>query len=132
MQKIIFLFMTILFVSACGSKQTTVDIELNNGMKWKVNEEMKPHIEEGNTILTVYLENEGSDYKELAESLKIQNDKLIQSCNMKGKSHDELHKWLHPHMKLIRDLSKANNGQVAAPLIAQIEQSFKTYKNYFE
>jgi hypothetical protein len=77
-------------------------IELNNGEKWKVNAEMIPHILEGEEILAKY---DNTDYKTLAKQLKEKNSGLIKSCTIEGKSHDELHKWLHPHIELITTLS---------------------------
>src|SRR5690554_5471571 len=78
-------------------------IELDNGAKWKVNEEMIPFVHNAEAILGQY---KGGDYKKLAEQLANENKKLINSCTMKGKSHDELHKWLHPHLELVKDLKK--------------------------
>lgn len=57
---------------------------------------------------------------------------LIESCTMQGESHDELHKWLHPHIELIQKLADAKDPQVAEAIVGQIEQSFQTYQNYFE
>ncbi|MEZ4986407.1 MAG: hypothetical protein R2795_15440 [Saprospiraceae bacterium] len=131
MQKLIFLSIITLFLGACNSKPQG-NIQLNNGKKWAVNDEMKPHIEMGNSILLSYLEQDGSDYKKLAADLKTQNDQLIKSCTMKGESHDELHKWLHPHITLVSDLAEAENATTAKSLVAQLEQSFKTYHNYFQ
>jgi hypothetical protein len=51
---------------------------------------------------------------------------------MDGKSHEELHKWLHPHMQLIEDLGNADNDQQANEIIAQLNKSFQTYHNYFQ
>lgn len=57
---------------------------------------------------------------------------LIGSCTMQGESHDELHKWLHPHIALIKKLEDAKDPKVAEVIVGQIEQSFQTYQNYFE
>jgi hypothetical protein len=119
-------------MTACDSNYSISDLKLNNGDKWKVNAEMKPHIEMGNEILKTYLAQKGTNYHELAEDLKNQNNTLIKSCTMKGASHDELHKWLHPHMALIQDLSKARDSKEAELIVSRIEQSFKIYNFYFE
>lgn len=104
-------------------------IELNNGEKWKVNAEMVPFILDGQEILSKYT---GSDYKALAIQLKEKNSGLIKSCTMDGKSHDELHKWLHPHIELINSLEKAENLESANAIIANLNESFKTYSTYFQ
>lgn len=82
-------------------------IELNNGEKWVVNDEMKPFVGKGEELVNTYIQNRQSDYKTLAGQLKDQNSQLIKSCTMDGKSHDELHKWLHPHLDIVKTLSRA-------------------------
>lgn len=132
MQKLIFILAIVSLIAACQSNPDADGLTLNNGEKWKVNAEMKPHIEQGNAVLDAYLRQNSTYYKALAEALKNQNDNLIKSCTMQGKSHDELHKWLHPHIKLVEKLAKTDNSSEAKALVAQIEQSFRTYETYFE
>lgn len=107
-------------------------IELNDGQKWQVNEEMKPFVEAGESSLTTFLNTSSTDFTALAKQLKEQDDALIKSCTMTGKSHDELHKWLHPHLELVEALSKATNEQQASELTAQLKKSFDTYHQYFQ
>ena len=75
---------------------------------------------------------EGKDYEILAEQLKANNDELVKSCTMKGTSHDELHKWLHPHMKLTTALLEAENEKEADKIIQKLKTSFDTYHQYFQ
>ena len=132
MRNLIIILMNILLLSACNSNHKTGNLELNNGEKWKVNVEMKPHIEQGNKIMNNYLLQKRTDYQELANDLKSQNKKLIKSCTMKGEGHDELHKWLHPHIELIKKLSNTKNLEEAESVVSQIEQSFTIYQKYFD
>ena len=132
LQKLILTLFGITLMVACNSTHQQSDINLNNGEKWKVNAEMKPHIEKGNELLTEFISNKDKDYQKLAENLKIQNNSLIQSCTMKGESHDELHKWLHPHIELTEKLSNAHSTSEAEEIISQLEKSFNTYQNYFD
>ncbi|MGM0580979.1 MAG: hypothetical protein ACQETL_09895 [Bacteroidota bacterium] len=104
-------------------------IELNDGQKWEVNQEMKPPLERSEIALNKY---DGKDYEILAEQLKANNDELVKSCTMKGKSHDELHKWLHPHMKLTTALLEAKNEKEANKIIQKLKNSFDTYHQYFQ
>lgn len=60
-----------------------------------MNDEMKPFVAKGEGLVTTYLQSSQTNYNKLAQKLKDQNNQLIKSCTMKGKSHDELHKWLH-------------------------------------
>ena len=127
------LVLTAVIMVSCNTtgsqNQEQIEIALNNGEKWEVNQEMSPNILAGENILNNYT---GDDYKSLADQLKTQNKKLINSCTMDGKSHDELHKWLHPHMQLIESLGDADNISGANTLISQLKESYKTYHTYFQ
>jgi hypothetical protein len=92
---------------------------------------MKPHLEAAEKRLIAYRDNTETDYETLAEELKGYNDLLISSCTMGGKSHDQLHLWLHPHIKLVKALSEAKNEKEADSIIAELETSFETYHKYF-
>jgi len=105
------------------------EIELNSGEKWQVNTEMTPFILEGEQILGGHADG---DYKVLAAQLKDKNSGLIKSCTMDGKSHDELHKWLHPHLELVEALNEAQTPEAADLIIANLKKSFETYHTYFQ
>lgn len=106
-------------------------IALNNGERWKVNPEMKPHLEAAEKRLIAYRDNTETDYRTLAVELKSINELLISSCTMKGESHDQLHLWLHPHLQLVKALSEAKSQQEADSIITKLEASFETYHKYF-
>ncbi|WP_124640098.1 MULTISPECIES: hypothetical protein [Amniculibacterium] len=106
-------------------------IELNNGEKWKVNEEMKPFILESETIVNDFVSQNKNDYKMLAKEITIKNDELINSCTMDGKSHDELHKWLAPHLELVEKLGASDDAE-AKELVSKLADSYKTYHEYFQ
>lgn len=109
-----------------------VVIELNDGVKWAVNAEMKPFILESESMLNAYVANGSTDYKTLAKELTDKNSGLIKSCTMDGKSHDELHKWLQPHMALIESLQDADNADAADKIINELKSSFELYNQYFQ
>lgn len=107
-------------------------IELNEGQKWIVNEEMKPYINKSKLLTNSFLQSNSTGYHALAKQLKEQNDQLIQSCTMDGKAHDELHKWLHPHMQLVSQLDKAETAAKANSIVLSIKNSFETFDRYFQ
>ena len=109
-----------------------LNIELDNGQKWKVNEEMKPHVTQGHKALVSYEESKRTDYKALAEEIKAANKGLISSCTMEGKSHDELHKWLYPHLEMTKSLEQAANQEQADKIIHELEDSYSDYNKYFQ
>lgn len=111
------------------TKEKSLGISLNNGEKWKVNEEMLPHIEKSETVFESF---EGEDYSQLSKDMMVHTNNLIQSCTMDGASHDELHKWLHPHLELIKSLETVSPEKAEQEIIPAIEQSFNTFHNYFK
>ena len=112
--------------------ETSEAIELNSGKKWIVNDEMKPFVAKGEGLVTTYLQSSHTNYNELAQQLKEQNNQLIKSCTMKGKSHDELHKWLHPHLELVEALEKSANENEAKGIVLKLQKSNEVYHQYFE
>lgn len=129
-------FIMVLFLFSCGNKtngsnteSNSATIELNNGEKWVVNAEMTPFILDGEQLLSQY---DGNEYASLAAQLKQKNTSLIKSCTMDGKSHDELHKWLHPHLEMVDALSAAKSKEDADKIIVQLSESYKIYNQYFQ
>ncbi|MCO6494293.1 MAG: hypothetical protein J5I91_01255 [Bacteroidetes bacterium] len=114
------------------SEEDSETIELNNGEKWKVNEEMKPFIINGEALVEKYINENSTDYKKLAKDLDGQNQNLIKSCTMDGKSHDELHKWLHPHLELVKELEEEDDNAEAIALIHKIHASYLEFHQYFQ
>ncbi|MBK9959325.1 MAG: hypothetical protein IPP11_12430 [Chitinophagaceae bacterium] len=112
--------------------ETSEAVELNIGKKWIVNDEMKPFVAKGEGLVTTYLQSSHTNYNELAQQLKEQNNQLIKSCTMKGKSHDELHKWLHPHLELVEALGKSTNENEAKGIVLKLQKSNEVYHQYFE
>lgn len=107
-------------------------VELNNGERWVVNEEMKPFVLKRSELANTYIQEGQKDYKTLAEQLKDQNNQLIQSCTMTGKSHDELHKWLHPHLELVKELENETDGAQVNEIVSQLQHSYQQYHEYFQ
>lgn len=103
-------------------------LSLNDGEKWKVNEEMMPYILQSEEMIDDF---EGDDYVALADKLLELNNQLITSCTMSGPSHDELHKWLNPHIELFRDLKWRAEQEGAEVVFDEIEDSFDVFHEYF-
>jgi hypothetical protein len=106
-------------------------IALNHGEKWVVTEAMKPFVQKGSELVTEYIKTEQTDYKALAQALADQNSQLIKSCTMEGKSHDELHKWLHPHLELVKTLENATEATEADAIVMELQDSYVLYHQYF-
>ncbi|PKR81831.1 hypothetical protein CW751_00380 [Brumimicrobium salinarum] len=108
------------------------EISLNEGEKWEINEEMEPYVRKGEDYLKEYVKSQGEDYEMLAKNIEAQNKELISSCTMKGESHDELHKWLHPHLELTKKLAVATNQEEANDVIKHLLASYDTFHQYFK
>lgn len=142
------LIISILTFSACGnhhdqgpqneqaehehSDPARDELTLNSGQKWKVNPEMKPPIEQAESALETYLHNKDTNYHALADTLQAYNTALIQSCTMEGQSHEELHKWLYPHIDLIKELGSALSLAESETITSKLVDSYNLYHQHFQ
>lgn len=110
---------------------TSATLELDNGKKWKTNAEMLPFVNKQEELLNGF-EASKDDYRLLAENLQKENDQLVQSCTMKGKSHDVLHVWLVDHLKKVDLLKKTETAEEAVAVTNELKKSMDTYHHYFE
>lgn len=113
-------------------EEITGVLQLNNGEKWEVNEEMKPFLAKGEELVTDFIENSKTDYKALVEELKQENKALIESCTMEGKSHEELHKWLHPHLEMLSKLEHETDSLKSNKLVMELQDSYQQYHVHFK
>ncbi len=107
-------------------------IELNNGEKWTVDANMLTHIRTMENDVVSYAKVEQKDYKSLSEKLQSNIDLLTSNCTMKGKAHDELHKWLLPYIDLVKEFSEAKDETEASKHFENIQISFTTFNQYFQ
>ncbi len=107
-------------------------IELNNGEKWKVDANMITHIRNMENDVISFAKVEQKDYKSLSEKLQSNIDLLTSNCTMKGKAHDELHKWLLPYIDLVKELSEAKDETEASKQFQNIQTSFTAFNQYFQ
>lgn len=108
------------------------NLELNDGEKWKMTQEMMPIVIEAQDALFEFVYENYSEYNYLGERLNNYNYSLINNCNMKGASHDALHHWLVPHMELTDALENAESAEEAERIIERLQDSFRTFHVYFE
>lgn len=107
-------------------------IELNDGKKWKVVDEMLAYIRLMEKDVTDFQELENQQFSILAKNLQANVDLLTSNCTMTGKAHDELHKWLLPYIDLVDELAKAENEERAKATYTSIQSSFETFNVFFE
>ena len=107
-------------------------IELNNGEKWKVDANMITHIRNMENDINSFANVKQKDFNSIAEKLQSNIDLLTSNCTMKGKAHDELHKWLLPYIDLAKELSEAKDETEASKRFENIQTSFTTFNQYFQ
>jgi hypothetical protein len=109
----------------------TLSLVLNQGGKWKVNTEMLPHLLRMEDRLRTFEQSKEKDFKDFGEKSQQDLDLLIASCTMKGESHEQLHKWLIPHIQLVKDMAVVENSVDGSKLFKEMEHSFNTFNEYF-
>ena len=153
MRKIIILIPVIsLFLFSCGntsnekSKEQTETIaheehqhndenetiELNNGAKWKVDPNMITHIRNMESDVISFAKVDQKDYKSLSEKLQSNIDSLTSNCTMKGKAHDELHKWLVPFIELSEQFDATQDLTEQEKIYHDFKKAFVEFNIYFE
>lgn len=110
----------------------TNTIEFNNGEKWNVDSNMIIHIRKMENEIKIFPKTELKDYNLLSKKLQKNIDILTSNCTMKGKAHDELHKWLLPYIDLVSELSEAKENTKAEKIFNEVEHSFVTFNQYFK
>ena len=142
--KIAFLATVILLLFSCNTKskeEKTTEIkteehqhsesetiQLNNGEKWKVDDNMIIHIRNMEKDVVHFDQEKSTNYSLLADKLKTNIDILTSNCTMKGQAHDELHKWLVPYIELVDSFSE----EKSANQFTEIQNSFLTFNQYFK
>ena len=107
-------------------------LELNEGKKWVVAKPMMAHMLNLERAVRGFDRNPGRDHAALATEIQDNLGRLVTSCTMEGKPHDELHKWLMPFLGLSADYSKTTDPQVQQQKLQEIKQALLVFYEYFE
>lgn len=107
-------------------------IALNNGEKWKVDDNMMIYIKNMENDVNTFNTQRETDYETLAKKLAGNIELLTSNCTMKGQAHDELHKWLLPFIDLSDEFSDSKTEQETAASFQKIKASFVTFNTYFQ
>jgi hypothetical protein len=108
------------------------NIELENGKKWKVVDDMLTIIRKMENDVNAHAQSPDKHVKQLVTKLQTNIDLLTSNCTMEGKAHDELHKWLLPYIDLVDALAKSTNDNDVEKNFNAIQQSFVTFNQYFQ
>ncbi|HEX8041244.1 MAG TPA: hypothetical protein VF490_18980 [Chryseosolibacter sp.] len=138
----------LLLLSACGApsdtKHETVQeeghhhgaevgaIELNNGEKWEADENTRSVVATMESQVSGFEAGAQTTPKALSDSLTRQMNLLVSGCTMKGKGHDELHKWIMPLTDQIKHLSAAKTPDETSQIVGELKESFETFHRSFK
>lgn len=111
---------------------TSPAIELDNGEKWKADENTLRLVHKMEGEVSAFRKSPESDYKSLSDSLRKDLDLLVAGCTMKGKAHEELHKWLLPNIDQVKLLSTAQTKDEAHDIVKKLEESYSVFNQSFE
>jgi hypothetical protein len=107
-------------------------LELNDGKKWVVDKPMMANIRSMEKAVHDFDGAAGRDHVVLATTIQDDLGRLVTNCTMKGKAHDELHKWLMPFLGFSAEYSKATDPKVQQQKFAEIKNAFVVFNAYFE
>ncbi|MBL4593485.1 MAG: hypothetical protein JKX68_06680 [Flavobacteriales bacterium] len=108
-------------------------VQLNDGEKWIANIETTTNIEK--MVAIVNSETKDGDltyYHTIGERLDTEMQTVFSECTMKGESHEQLHNYLLPLVKLINELKDAENLKEAHPITEKINNHLNNYSTYFK
>ena len=105
---------------------TDEPLQLNEGQKWKVDDNMMVHIAQMEQDIASL--DQPKDFEQLSENLNKNLGLLTSNCTMKGQAHDELHKWLLPYI----DLVEAFATDKSVDNYTAIQNSFSTFNTFFK
>ena len=107
-------------------------IVLNEGKKWKVDDNMLTFIRNMEAGINDFEDNSERDYPRLANSIDENIRELTSNCTMKGQAHDELHKWLIPFIELSEQFDAATELEDQEKIYEEFQASFEVFNTYFE
>ena len=94
-----------------------VEINLNEGQKWSVHENMLPLLNQSFELITnADLQSKGQ-CKKLAKKLIKLADNIAKECYLEGDGHAYFHAWYVPYYNLLKSLDCKNKYKYPLVLI---------------
>jgi hypothetical protein len=108
-------------------------LRLNNGEKWKANEETTASIKRMFEIAKEEIdEGRLSHYAAMGERLNLEKEALFSNCTMTGEEHNQLHIFIMPLINKFESLEFVSNEGEAMILQKDILKDLNNYHNFFE
>ncbi len=116
-----------------GSHGTELQLTLNNGDKWPVDEHTRTSakkiaglVNSSETIHSV------EDARTLAGALDEELDVLVRGCTMTGPAHDQLHMFLVALFPKVEELKEKTDTSDLQSTREEIGSLLEAYENHFE
>ncbi|MCO6496285.1 MAG: hypothetical protein J5I50_01355 [Chitinophagaceae bacterium] len=110
-------------------------LSLNDGVKWQSDAATTENVSALKTMADNFNADTGGDaeqFRALGENLQEGLNQLIQQCTMDGPAHDELHKWLEPVIKNIKNLKDVADADEGQKLLTELKGRLNNYSNFFQ
>ena|SRR3989338_2902079 len=109
-----------------------VEINLNEGQKWSVHENMLPLLNQSFELITnADLQSKGQ-CKKLAKKLIKLADNIAKECYLEGDGHAYFHAWYVPYYNLLKSLRDELFLVDARTTVEDLRRGIRMYHTYFE
>jgi len=116
-----------------GGHDANVNLELNNGQKWKVDDHTRQSTEKLLHLLDETAPiGSRSDAEALAEALDEELANLVRGCTMTGPAHDQLHVFLAALFPKAAELRSQRTVKELQTVRDEISSLFAAYNEHFE
>jgi hypothetical protein len=111
-------------------KDTSSNVSLINGIKWKADEATKKNVADIMQIVKDTSYTDASKRQLLYSNMKSGIDKLVAACTMEGAAHDELHVWLEKILKDLKELKKGDEeySKARTELKEHVERFYQIFE----
>jgi len=125
-------FITTRAYSQVESAWQEVVINLNDGQKWSVHENMLPLLNQSFELITnADLQSKGQ-CKKLAKRLIKLADNIAKECYLEGDGHAYFHAWYVPYYNLLKSLRDELFLVDARTTVEDLRRGIRMYHTYFE
>ncbi|MEX2596003.1 MAG: hypothetical protein WEC59_03660 [Salibacteraceae bacterium] len=120
-----------LLCSSSALLSQELNVELNEGEKWKANQETTDGIKAMQDKVSAFENNQTQSGMELHLALLNDFQMIFAKCTMKGNAHEQLHNYLIPLRSLLVPLQDCSKENCEDELPA-VKSHLSAYHDYFE
>ena len=107
-------------------------VTLNNGAKWKANQETTDGIAQMQRLIEGFTDIEDVEaYESLKSDLTNEFSLIFENCTMTGEAHNQLHHFLLPMQEMFDNLV-SGDLETQKQTLHDLDERLKTYETFFE